>query len=187
MISIYKIAWVIYIFNEKRMAKFLIIAGIILVAIGLILYFAPWLINWFGKLPGDVRIENKNSRIYFPWVSMIVISIVLTILVNLFRWLKKSNLFGVWPESKFSSPSFLKLTYFEVKVFNLFAGPWGFTQKCQTRFDAGIVIKTSDFDFVTQVFPSVKIDKFVKDHLKGFAMQRIIGLPFHHKINPSRS
>jgi hypothetical protein len=76
-------------FRKKRMAKYFIIGGLVLVATGLILHFAPWLLNWFGKLPGDVRVENKNSRVYFPWVSMLVISTVITILVNLFRWLKK--------------------------------------------------------------------------------------------------
>ncbi len=46
---------------------------------------APGLLNWFGKLPGDIRIESERSRTFIPITSMIVLSVVLTILVNLFR------------------------------------------------------------------------------------------------------
>jgi hypothetical protein len=71
------------------MARWLIIAGVLLIAAGVLLYFAPGLFNWFGKLPGDIRIEKENSRVYFPITSMIVISILLTILVNVIRFLGK--------------------------------------------------------------------------------------------------
>ncbi len=64
--------------------KLLILAGSLLVAIGLILSYAPWLINWFGKLPGDINIRNENSTVFIPITSMIVISIVLSLILNLF-------------------------------------------------------------------------------------------------------
>lgn len=67
------------------MARWLITAGIILIAIGLVYHFAPWLINWFGKLPGDIRIESERGKIFIPIVSMILLSIVITILINFFR------------------------------------------------------------------------------------------------------
>ena len=67
------------------MARWLITAGIILIAMGLIYPLAPWLINWFGKLPGDSRIETERSKIFIPIVSMILLSIVITILINFFR------------------------------------------------------------------------------------------------------
>lgn len=70
------------------MARWFIIGGIILIVIGLILYFAPSLVNWIGKLPGDIRIEKENSKVFIPITSMILISIVLTILVNVIRYLK---------------------------------------------------------------------------------------------------
>ncbi|MHC3993874.1 DUF2905 domain-containing protein [Thiomicrolovo sp. ZZH C-3] len=66
-------------------AKWLILAGIVLVAVGLLLHFAPGLFNWFGRLPGDIRIENEHSRIYIPITSMIIISIVLSLFFYLFR------------------------------------------------------------------------------------------------------
>ena len=56
-----------------------------LVEQGLIFQFAPWLLNWFGKLPGDIRIESGRSRIFIPITSMIIVSIVVTVLINIFR------------------------------------------------------------------------------------------------------
>jgi len=70
------------------MARWFIIAGIILIAIGLILWLAPGLFSWFGKLPGDIRIEKENTRVFIPITSMLLISIILTLLINLIRYLK---------------------------------------------------------------------------------------------------
>jgi hypothetical protein len=64
--------------------KLLLIAGIVLVFIGLALSWAPGLLGWFGHLPGDIRIERENGSFYFPITSMIIISIVLSLLFNLF-------------------------------------------------------------------------------------------------------
>ena len=65
------------------MARWIIILGCIIVAIGLILQYAPWLLTWFGHLPGDIRIETETTRVFIPITSMIVISIVLSVLMNL--------------------------------------------------------------------------------------------------------
>lgn len=67
------------------MPKWLIIAGLVLVALGLALQFAPWLVNWFGRLPGDINIQSENSRVFIPITSMILVSLVLTIVINLFQ------------------------------------------------------------------------------------------------------
>ena len=71
------------------MARWFIIAGIIFVCIGLILWLIPNAFNWFGKLPGDIRIENENNRVFIPITSMILISIVLTVIVNVVRYFLK--------------------------------------------------------------------------------------------------
>jgi hypothetical protein len=71
------------------MARWFIIAGIILIAIGVLLYIAPWMFSWFGKLPGDIRVEKENSKIFFPVTSLIVISIFLTIVINVIRYFGK--------------------------------------------------------------------------------------------------
>lgn len=67
------------------MGRWLIIAGLIIVLVGAVLQFAPWLLNWFGKLPGDIRIETGRFKVFIPITSMILISIVITLLINLFK------------------------------------------------------------------------------------------------------
>lgn len=67
------------------MARFLIILGIGLIALGLIWYFIPWLVNWFGKLPGDIRIETEQTHFYMPITSMIIVSLILSIIFSLFN------------------------------------------------------------------------------------------------------
>lgn len=62
----------------------MLIGAIIFVA-GTLLHFAPWAVNWFGKLPGDINIENENQKIFIPITSMIIISVVLTLIINLFK------------------------------------------------------------------------------------------------------
>lgn len=64
--------------------KFFIVLGAILVLIGLILSYAPGLISWFGRLPGDIRIQDEHKFIFIPITSMIIISLVLTLILNLF-------------------------------------------------------------------------------------------------------
>lgn len=67
------------------MGKWLMIVGVIVLLIGAALQFAPWLVNWFGRLPGDLRLGSGSTRVFIPITSMIVLSIVLTIIVNVFR------------------------------------------------------------------------------------------------------
>lgn len=65
------------------MTKWLILAGIILVVVGAALQFAPWLFAWFGKLPGDIQVESGSVKIFVPITSMLLLSIALTVLLNL--------------------------------------------------------------------------------------------------------
>lgn len=67
------------------MGKWLMIAGLVLLLLGAIAHYAPGLLGWFGKLPGDIRIETERSRVFVPITSMIILSLLLTVLVNLFR------------------------------------------------------------------------------------------------------
>ncbi len=66
-----------------QLGKLLIIAGILIVILGLIILFADR-IPFLGKLPGDLTWEKGNTRVYIPITSMILISIILTIVLNLF-------------------------------------------------------------------------------------------------------
>ena len=67
------------------MGRWLILAGAVLVVLGLILHYASGLLNWFGKLPGDIRIESERGKFFLPITSMVIVSIVLTVLINLFK------------------------------------------------------------------------------------------------------
>lgn len=67
------------------MAKWLMIAGAALLLVGAAMNYAPWLVSWFGRLPGDIRYESGSTRVFIPITSMIVLSLVLTVVINLFR------------------------------------------------------------------------------------------------------
>ena len=66
-------------------SKYIILAGIIIVAIGILLYFFPNAFRWLGRLPGDIRVEKGNTSFYFPVVTMIIISIAGSILLYIVR------------------------------------------------------------------------------------------------------
>ncbi|TPV47657.1 DUF2905 domain-containing protein [Pseudarthrobacter phenanthrenivorans] len=67
----------------RDIGPLLVAVGGLVVLVG-VLAWNGWL-SWFGHLPGDVRINQEHVRVYFPWVSMIVVSVVLSILISLFR------------------------------------------------------------------------------------------------------
>lgn len=67
----------------QEIGRSILFFGIILVLLGLILTIGPK-IPFLGKLPGDIFIKRDNFSFYFPLVTSVVISIILTIIVNLF-------------------------------------------------------------------------------------------------------
>ena len=66
----------------EGIGRLLLVGGIVIAVIGLVLVLAPN-IPFLGRLPGDIRIENENTRIFIPLGTMLLISIVLTIVLNL--------------------------------------------------------------------------------------------------------
>ena len=68
----------------RDIGRFLIVIGIVTTIVGFVLWsgFAP---RWLGRLPGDIRIERGNFGFYFPIVTCIVISVILTLIFSLFR------------------------------------------------------------------------------------------------------
>ena len=70
---------------DPQTGKWIIIAGIVIAVVGVLIYLFYDKLNWLGKLPGDIRIEKENFRFYFPITTMIIISVVLTILINIFK------------------------------------------------------------------------------------------------------
>lgn len=59
----------------------LVLVGLAIAAVGLAVMTGAF--AWFGHLPGDIRIEHGDSRVYIPITSMIVVSLLLTLVVNL--------------------------------------------------------------------------------------------------------
>lgn len=69
----------------SSLGRSLIIMGLLLVAAGLIVSFAPKLPSWLGKLPGDISIKRENFSFHFPIVTCLLISAILSFIM----WLLK--------------------------------------------------------------------------------------------------
>ncbi len=68
----------------SEFGKMLVIFGLVLVGLGLILLYGAK-IPWLGKLPGDITIKRENFTFYFPLATSLILSIILTLLLSLFR------------------------------------------------------------------------------------------------------
>ena len=69
--------------NVTEAGRIIIILGVILIALGVLLPYVAKL-DFFGKLPGDIKVEKENFSFYFPIATCIVLSILLTLLAKLF-------------------------------------------------------------------------------------------------------
>jgi hypothetical protein len=65
--------------------KYVIIAGVLIVLLGVLIYFFHDRLTWIGRLPGDIRIEKENFKFYFPVTTMIIFSLVITIIIQLIK------------------------------------------------------------------------------------------------------
>jgi hypothetical protein len=65
------------------LGKAIVGIGVTLVIIGLCLWFFSDKLSWFGRLPGDIRIERPGFGCYVPLTTMIIVSIVLSILLSI--------------------------------------------------------------------------------------------------------
>lgn len=71
---------------DDGLGRILIGVGIAVVVLGVLVQVGA--LRWFGNLPGDIHFEGDNSRVFVPITSMIVVSIVLSVLLNLFGRLR---------------------------------------------------------------------------------------------------
>jgi len=71
-------------FGFGGLGKMLILLGVFIILVGLLLLIGEK-IPWIGRLPGDIVIRKKNFTFYFPLATSILISIILTLLITLFR------------------------------------------------------------------------------------------------------
>jgi hypothetical protein len=72
----------------RDLGKLILIIGVITTLVGLVMWsgFAP---KWLGRLPGDIRIEREHSVFYFPIVTCIIFSIVLSLLLSIFAMFRR--------------------------------------------------------------------------------------------------
>ena len=66
--------------------KYIIIFGFIVVLIGIVIYFFGNRLGFLGRLPGDIRIEGERGGFYFPIVTCIVLSIVISLIIRIVQW-----------------------------------------------------------------------------------------------------
>jgi len=70
---------------DQQTGRYILIIGTVIVVAGILVYFFHDYLKWIGKLPGDIRIERENFRFYFPLATMIIISVFVTVIINIFK------------------------------------------------------------------------------------------------------
>jgi hypothetical protein len=70
---------------DRGVGPLLVIVGLAVAGVGLLVWAGG--LSWFGRLPGDLRMEGERSRVFVPITSMILVSVVLTLILNVvLRW-----------------------------------------------------------------------------------------------------
>jgi hypothetical protein len=70
---------------NTTIGKYLIVIGLFILVVGVVIYFLGDRMNWFGRLPGDIKVEKENIRIFIPLTTMILLSILITLIINIFK------------------------------------------------------------------------------------------------------
>ena len=68
---------------DRSIGLLVIFGGVFITIVGLLIFSGG--LSWFGRLPGDIRYESGNVHVYIPVVSMLLISLALTLILNLLR------------------------------------------------------------------------------------------------------
>ena len=68
---------------NRTVGLFVIVSGACLLVAGVLIYEGG--LNWFGRLPGDIRYEGEHTQLYVPLVSMLIISLALSLILFLIR------------------------------------------------------------------------------------------------------
>jgi hypothetical protein len=69
----------------EQLGKSILLIGTMLVIIGAVIWLLGNKLTWFGNLPGDIKVEKEGFKFYAPFLSMIIVSIVLSLLIWLVR------------------------------------------------------------------------------------------------------
>ena len=68
---------------NRSIGVLVIVGGACLILVGLLIYSGG--LNWFGRLPGDIRYEGERTHVYVPIVSMLIISLIFSLILYLLR------------------------------------------------------------------------------------------------------
>ena len=63
---------------DSNTGKYIIMAGVLVILAGVLVYFFHDKLNWIGRLPGDIRVEKENLKFYFPITTMILLSLLVS-------------------------------------------------------------------------------------------------------------
>lgn len=69
--------------NGRSSGLLIAAIGVAVIVLGLLIYSGA--LSWFGRLPGDIRYEGRNSRVFIPITSMLLISLALSFMMYLLR------------------------------------------------------------------------------------------------------
>jgi hypothetical protein len=61
----------------------IVVAGVVIVLVGLLVWTGA--LSWFGRLPGDIRVERPNMRMYVPITSMLLLSVLISLVLAIVR------------------------------------------------------------------------------------------------------
>jgi hypothetical protein len=69
----------------EQLGKSILVIGVLLVIVGAVIWLFGNKLTWFGNLPGDIKVEREGFKFYAPFLSMIIVSIVLSLIIWLVR------------------------------------------------------------------------------------------------------
>jgi hypothetical protein len=69
--------------EPRQLGKLVVVAGAVAIVVGLLLWGG--LLSWFGHLPGDLRFEGERTRVHVPLTSMLLVSVVLSLVLQVVR------------------------------------------------------------------------------------------------------
>jgi hypothetical protein len=70
---------------SSETGKYIVIIGVIIVLAGIAIWLFHDKLHWIGRLPGDIRVEKENFRFYFPITTMILLSLLITVIVQIIK------------------------------------------------------------------------------------------------------
>ncbi len=65
-------------------SKLMILIGVVLIVLGILNYYFGNIFSWFGSLPGDINVKKENFSFYFPFTSMILLSLLLNVIYKIY-------------------------------------------------------------------------------------------------------